>query len=180
MNKKASLPQTWGFPGGSDGKESACRVGDLGSIPGLGRSPGEGNGYPLQCSCLRIPWAGEPGKCETATEKKRWPTKQKRTKAAREAGRLWSQIPPPTLKESNRKPGLLYTTWKTITQEKRYLLAWMRSWILSPASPSREREREREKKKRISTGTKIKNAYHLQIFSTRIFQKTRKLYPRDT
>ena len=42
-----------------------------------------------------------------------------------------------------------------------------------------ERERER-KKKRISTGTKIKNAYHLQIFSTRIFQKTRKLYPRDT
>ena len=34
-----------GFPGGSDGKESACNVGDLGSIPGLGRSPGEGNGY---------------------------------------------------------------------------------------------------------------------------------------
>ena len=37
------------FPGGSDGKESACNVGDLGSIPGLGRSPGEGNGYPLHC-----------------------------------------------------------------------------------------------------------------------------------
>ena len=35
-----------GFPGGSDGKESACNVGDLGSIPGLGRSPGEGNSYP--------------------------------------------------------------------------------------------------------------------------------------
>ena len=35
------------FPGGSDGKNSACRIGDLGSIPGLGRSPGEGNGYPL-------------------------------------------------------------------------------------------------------------------------------------
>ena len=49
-----------------------------------------------------------------------------------------------------------------------------------PQHPHREREREREKKKRISTGTKIKNAYHLQIFSTRIFQKTRKLYPRDT
>ena len=45
--------------------------------------------------------------------------------------------------------------------------------------PSMPIEREREKK-RISTGTKIKNAYHLQIFSTRIFQKTRKLYPRDT
>ena len=37
-----------GFPGGSAGKESACNAGDLGSIPGLGRSPGEGKGYPLQ------------------------------------------------------------------------------------------------------------------------------------
>ena len=41
-----------GFPGGSDGKESACSVGDLDLIPGLGRSPGKGNGYPLQYSCL--------------------------------------------------------------------------------------------------------------------------------
>ena len=41
-----------GFPGGSDSKESACNAGDLGSIPGLGRSSGEGNGYPLQYSCL--------------------------------------------------------------------------------------------------------------------------------
>ena len=40
------------FPGGSDGKESACNAGDLGSIPGLGRSPGEGNGNPLQYSSL--------------------------------------------------------------------------------------------------------------------------------
>ena len=40
----------WGFPGGSDGKESACNVRDPGSIPGLGRSPGKGNGYPLQYS----------------------------------------------------------------------------------------------------------------------------------
>ena len=52
-----------GFPGGSDGKASACNVGDLGSIPGLGRSPGEGNGNPLQYSCLENPmdwgaWAG--------------------------------------------------------------------------------------------------------------------------
>ena len=37
-----------GFPCGSAGRESACNVGDLGSIPGLGRSPGEGKGYPLQ------------------------------------------------------------------------------------------------------------------------------------
>ena len=41
-----------GFPGSSAGKESACDVGDLDSIPGLGRSPGEGNGYPLQYSGL--------------------------------------------------------------------------------------------------------------------------------
>ena len=40
-------------PGGSDGKESACNAEDLGSIPGLGRSPGEGNGYPLQYSGLQ-------------------------------------------------------------------------------------------------------------------------------
>ena len=40
------------FPGGSDGKASACNVGDLGSIPASGRSPGEGNGNPLQYSCL--------------------------------------------------------------------------------------------------------------------------------
>ena len=40
------------FPGGSDGKASACDAGDLGLIPGLGRSPGEGNGTPLQYSCL--------------------------------------------------------------------------------------------------------------------------------
>ena len=38
----------WGFPCGSAGKESACNVGDLDSIPGLGRSPGEGKGCPLQ------------------------------------------------------------------------------------------------------------------------------------
>jgi len=41
-----------GFPGGSNTKESACNVGDPGSVPGLGKSPGEGNGYPLQYSCL--------------------------------------------------------------------------------------------------------------------------------
>ena len=41
-----------GFPSSSDSKVSACNVGDLGSIPGLGRSPGEGNGNPLQYSCL--------------------------------------------------------------------------------------------------------------------------------
>ena len=44
-----------GFPSSTEGKASACNAGDLGSIHGLGRSPGEGNGYPLQYSCLRNP-----------------------------------------------------------------------------------------------------------------------------
>ena len=48
LNSKDTL----GFPGGSESKESACNAGDLGLIPGLGRSPGEGNGNPLQYSCL--------------------------------------------------------------------------------------------------------------------------------
>ena len=43
---------TWEAPGGSDGKESACNARDLGLIPGVGKSPGEGNGYWLQYSCL--------------------------------------------------------------------------------------------------------------------------------
>ena len=43
------------------GKESACNAGDLGSIPGLGRFPGEGKGYPLQYSCLENPMDREPG-----------------------------------------------------------------------------------------------------------------------
>ena len=45
-------------PGGSEGKVSACNVGDLGWIPGLGRSPGEGNGSPLHYSCLENPMEG--------------------------------------------------------------------------------------------------------------------------
>ena len=47
-----------GLPGDSDGKASACNAGDLGSIPGLERSPGEGNGNPLQHSCLENPMDG--------------------------------------------------------------------------------------------------------------------------
>ena len=45
-------PVVLGFPCGTAGKESACNVGDLGSVPGLGRSPGEEKGYPLQYSGL--------------------------------------------------------------------------------------------------------------------------------
>ena len=51
-----TLPNaTLGFPGGSLSKESACNAGDLSPIPGLGRSPGEGHGNPLQYSCLENP-----------------------------------------------------------------------------------------------------------------------------
>ena len=55
VNLRSVLGTMQYFPGGSDGKESACNARDLGSVPGLGRSPGEGNGYPLQYSCLEIP-----------------------------------------------------------------------------------------------------------------------------
>ena len=62
-----------GFLGGSEVKVSACNAGDLGSIPGLGRSPGEGNGNPLQYSCLENPmdggawWATVHGVAESRT-----------------------------------------------------------------------------------------------------------------
>ena len=52
MTLKMKALSVWGFPHGSAGKESICNVGDLGSIPGLGRAPGEGKGYPLQYSGL--------------------------------------------------------------------------------------------------------------------------------
>ena len=55
-----------GFPGGSDGKASACNAGDLGSIPGSGRSPGEENSNPLQYSVWEIPWTEEPGGLQSA------------------------------------------------------------------------------------------------------------------
>ena len=56
LTSLAGPPTHWlGFPGGSDGKESAHNAGDLSSISGSGRSPGEGNGNPLQYSCLENP-----------------------------------------------------------------------------------------------------------------------------
>ena len=55
------LRQNWGFPGGSDGKESSCNAGDQGLVPKSGRSPGEGNGYPLQYSCLESSKDRGPG-----------------------------------------------------------------------------------------------------------------------
>ena len=54
-----------GFPSGSDGKESACSVGDWGLIPGSGRSPGGGNGYPSSILAWRIPKMEEPGRLQS-------------------------------------------------------------------------------------------------------------------
>ena len=55
LSNWVDLPYKWDFPGGSDSKESTCNEGDLGSIPGLGRSPRGGHGNPLQYSCLENP-----------------------------------------------------------------------------------------------------------------------------
>ena len=70
------IPVFLDFPGGSDSKESACNVRDRGSIPGLGRSPGEGNGNSLQYSCLENPmhreawWAAVYGVAQSWTRLK--------------------------------------------------------------------------------------------------------------
>ena len=66
-----SLIHLLGIPGGSDSKASACNAGDPGSIPGLERFPGEGNGNPLQYSSIlawRIPWTEEPGELQSGLQ----------------------------------------------------------------------------------------------------------------
>ena len=73
---KVGITIKGGFPGGSDGEESTCNVGDPGLISGPGRSPGEGHGYPLQYSCLENPrdggawWAAVYGVAESRTRLK--------------------------------------------------------------------------------------------------------------
>ena len=70
------------FPGGSEGKESTSNAGDSGSIPGLGRSAGEGNGNPFQYSCLENPmdrgawWATVHGVAKSRTQQKQLSTGQ--------------------------------------------------------------------------------------------------------
>ena len=56
---------SYGSPGGSNSKESACNAGDPDSIPGSGRSPGKGNGNLLQYYCLENPWTEEPGRMQS-------------------------------------------------------------------------------------------------------------------
>ena len=62
----------WGFPGGSDGKESACNAGDLGSIPGSGKSPEEGNDSPFKYSCLENPEDREAWRATAYGVAKNW------------------------------------------------------------------------------------------------------------
>ena len=73
VNMRRMFTETSGFPGGSDSKESACNTEDPGLIPGSGRSPGEGNGNPLQYPCLENPkdrgawWAAVCGVTKSQT-----------------------------------------------------------------------------------------------------------------
>ena len=62
----------WNIPGGSDSKEPTCNVGDPGLIPGSGRSPGEGNGNPLQYSCLENPMDREAWRATIHGVAKNW------------------------------------------------------------------------------------------------------------
>ena len=73
------------FPGGLESKESAWNVGDLGLIPELGRSPGEGNGNPLQYTCLNNPWTKEPHGLQSKGSQRvryHWATEQHSTHGA--------------------------------------------------------------------------------------------------
>ena len=87
-----------GFPDGSDGKELACNAGNLGSIPGSGRSPEEGTGYPFLYSCLENPmgggawWAALPGAAQSWTQGDHIQAKEhlKLPKANKEARKTFS------------------------------------------------------------------------------------------
>ena len=65
MIRIRTLYSFWGFAGGSDDKESACNTGDMGLMPGLGRSPREGNGNHSSILSWRIPWTEEPGRLQS-------------------------------------------------------------------------------------------------------------------
>ena len=91
-------PGFMGFPGSSDGKESAHSAGDLGSIPEIGRSPGKGNGYPLQYSCLENPmdrgacWATVQGVAKDQTQLSDYSTprlKKKEREGLKDGGVSW-------------------------------------------------------------------------------------------
>ena len=92
-----SLQPLVGFPGGLEVKASACNAGDLGSILGLGRSPGEGNGNPLQFSCLENPMDGGAW----------WATVHRATKS-------WTQLSDFTYSLTLQPHGLQHTSFPAI------------------------------------------------------------------
>ena len=92
-----------GFPGSSNGKEFACNARDLGSIPGSGRSPGEENGNPLQCSCLENPMDRGAGRLQSMGSQRvghNWATNIHTFIAEQK-----NCVPPGKVWESRRKPG---------------------------------------------------------------------------
>ena len=121
-----------GFPGGLDGKESACNAGDLGLIPGSRRFPGGGNSNPLQYSCWRIPWTEEPGGLQSM--------------GLHRVGHDWAtftnslQCSPercPLLHVPSCRDQQLKGTWlKESSQEKSQGWAGRQGWV-KPGSPSR-------------------------------------------
>ena len=78
-----------GFPGSSDGKATAYNAGDLGSIPGLGRSPGEGHGNPLQYSCLENPMDREAWKATVNRTAQSWTWLKQLSMHARDNLKAW-------------------------------------------------------------------------------------------
>ena len=95
-NRSFTLYQV--FPGGSDSKESTCNAGDLGSIPESGRSPGIGNGNPLQYSCLGNPWVGEIIRPQSMISQR----------AAHDWETNTHNKPEPQIRKLNRGPRLAY------------------------------------------------------------------------
>ena len=92
----AAVADIWlGFSGGSDGKESACSAGELGLITGLGRSPGEGDGNPLQHSCLENPIDSGVGRLQSLGSQRvghNWELKHTHTHT-QISGHTWSWLP---------------------------------------------------------------------------------------
>ena len=109
VNPNLRLVLVLGFPGGSDGEESTCSAGDTSSIPKSGRSSGEGNGNPLQYSCLensmdRGAWQATGGRKESDTTE--WPTLAQGVQQP-VRGLLCSQCSaPPSFKADGWKPQL--------------------------------------------------------------------------
>ena len=112
-----------GFPVGSDGNESTCNVRDLGSVPGLGRSPGGGHDNPLRYSCWRIPRTEEPGGLQSMGSQRvgdSWATKHLSRAAGSSnstgtqwatVGRAWETWALEALRSSSRHVGKGGESW---------------------------------------------------------------------